>query len=327
MSLEDFARKHISTVKTRGLRPAIGEAGQEVAFKLMGKLDGPLRTPIWEYNWDICLILDACRVDLMEEVIDEYDWLPDHVNKKWSVGSASPEWISNTFDSTKVRETAYVTGNPFAERDPSEIIYLDPDVVPLSNSQLAYLDNVWVDQWNPEGPGFEVVEPDVITGRAMHAYEHADAERFIVHYMQPHMPFRSHPEWFDGWGGPKRFGDVQAQRDRDIWHKLKDGMFESDEFWSAYRDNLRWVLDEVERWVMQTDATILITSDHGNAMGEWGQWGHPPGVATPQLRWVPWMFVDGRGQGKLEYDVVGNPPVVKSATADTKERLTALGYV
>jgi hypothetical protein len=160
----------------------------------------------------------------------------------------------------------------------------------------------------------------------LHAYDTVDADRLVVHYMQPHMPFRMFPEWFDGWGGASNFGSVSEQLDTDIWHKLRDGQLGEREFWQAYRDNLRWVLDEVRRWVEHVDGRILITSDHGNAKGEWGLWSHPPGMASPQLRWVPWILVNGKGWG-VEYDVVGEPPVVGAGETDTEEQLRALGYV
>lgn len=58
------------------------------------------------------LILDACRVDVMSEVADEYSFLnqPDEIT---SVGSSSIEWIENTFTDEykeEMRNTAYVTG-------------------------------------------------------------------------------------------------------------------------------------------------------------------------------------------------------------------------
>jgi hypothetical protein len=141
--------------------------------------------------------------------------------------------------------------------------------------------------------------------------------------MQPHIPFRKRPEWFGGWGGTERFGEPGAEgASKDIWLRLRDGELPRDEVWNAYAANLEWVLSEVQRWYEGTDARILVTSDHGNALGEYGQWSHPPYSANPYLRKVPWVLVDGIGDN----DVPTQTPPSETVTADVGDRLDALGY-
>jgi len=79
-------------------------------------------TSVWEKEWDILIILDACRVDLMHEVINEYPFLPDSsddLDTIYSVASRSAEWLSRTFSNkwnTKIQSSAYVTGNAFTAK-------------------------------------------------------------------------------------------------------------------------------------------------------------------------------------------------------------------
>lgn len=47
-------------------------------------------TPVWDRDWDVLLILDACRLDLLEEVVDDYPFL-GVVRTHDSVASKSPD--------------------------------------------------------------------------------------------------------------------------------------------------------------------------------------------------------------------------------------------
>ena len=332
MTATDFITKLPQIAQSRGLKAAATTAVTEPGMKLARPIIQQRATPIWDGDWDIALILDACRVDALQAVADEYKLLPDSIPARWSVGSASPEWISNTFANEHRAEYAdvgYVTANPFTAKEPGA--FRSDDVYPVRDLPLAYLDEVFLDQW--ESDGYHTVVPDVMTGRARYLWDNRrehGVERMVVHYMQPHMPFRTRPEWFNGWGGTDKFGEVDEQEDRDIWIKLRDGEIDKQEFWTAYLDTLRWVLDEVQRWVTTTDARVLITADHGNGKGEWGVWSHPPGVIAPAVKRVPWVLVDGERKQTMDYEVRGDPPVVSSNGVenvhDMKDRLEALGY-
>lgn len=338
MALQDFAKKNIEVAREHGVGRAFKDGASEAVLKACGPLSRELATPIWQAEWDICLVLDACRVDLWKEVVNESG--PPCVSGKtgvaWSLGSASPEWIGQTFADRHHqhwKDAGYVTANPFSGKHPDEMGVLGNDVYPLRERGLAYLDEVWVDQW-PMSETMQTVDPSVLTARAMWAWEHREMNQLVVHYMQPHIPFKSNPEWCDGWDGTDAFGDPQkADEDsKDDWFKVRDGEIPEDEFWNAYAANLEWALTEVQRWADRVDARILVTSDHGNAMGEFGQWSHPPRSANPVLRRVPWVLVDGRDGGWTTPDPPGNPPVVSGQvdgpqTETAQEKLEALGYL
>jgi hypothetical protein len=89
----------------------------------------------------------------------------------------------------------------------------------------------------------------------------------------------------------------------------------------AYRDNLRWVLEDVtERLLPGVSGTVALSADHGNAMGEWGVWAHPPAAVVPSVRKVPWATVEG---GDRTIQVGARRP---SGDAQLDDQLAALGY-
>lgn len=326
MTISDFAQKHSRTAKTDGLITAGKQATSEALMRALLPIARRKATPIWAEEWDICLILDACRHDLFTEAARQREWLPNQPESRWSVGSASPEWINETFRpnyNDMISRTSYVTANPFSGKDGTNAA-LDQQVFPLSDRPFAYLDEPWRDMWGQAD--LPTITPQTMTDRGMAAYQHRDkldADRLVVHYMQPHIPFRSRPEWCKGWD-LEGFGTGGGKGEKDDWHRVRDGEIDANRFWAAYRDNLEWALDAVNQYRHQTDATILITSDHGNAMGEFSQWSHPHKSANPVLRKVPWVIINGVGdQAATDFSL---PNSERASDANIENRLKALGY-
>lgn len=289
-------------------------------------------TPIYDRtDWDVCLVLDGCRVDAFEAVVCETDWLDDAgMTSIRSAGSMSPEWIDETFHDGYARErarTMYVTGNPFTGKDSRTpgVPMLRNDTLPLGADDFALLEELWRTDWNDE-MGVSM-PPQALTDHAIAAWRQREqfaAEQLVVHYMQPHVPFRSRPEWFQG-RDTDAFGTGDDVGQKDHWHQVRDGELPKDEFWEAYLDNLTWVLEHVRTCAQNMDARIAITSDHGNGMGEGGVWSHPPGCMVPAVRRVPWLVVDGTDEETHTPDVeLGKTEDVEMGDID--ERLAALGY-
>lgn len=268
---------------------------------------------VYDREWDALLVLDGCRVDALREVAPEYDVL-DTPGTHRSPGSTSYEWMERTFTDEYAEEmgrTVHVSANPFTHQ------YLDA-------GRFALLDEVWKDGWDEE---VGIVPARTVTDRAIHAgREHVGPNnRLLVHYMQPHFPSVPRPlgdtatldEWRDG---------------REMaWQGLRRGEFTEDEVWSAYLANLRYVLDDVECLLENLDAErVAITADHGNAIGEWGMYGHP-NVPLTVLREVPWFTTSATDSGTYEPDIGRSDEFAKRDETDgadsaVADRLSALGY-
>lgn len=216
---------------------------------------------IWEKEWDILCILDACRADTFREYFPNAD-------SYWSVGSTSRTWVSRTFDRRSHESVAYVSANPYAAQlDPERFGYFHLE--PVAETAA----------------GIETVAPEVLRDRAVTAWRNRGSlgiDRLIIHFMQPHVPFRSRPEWFSAFAGTDSWGS-------SIWQDVRHGEISRDEFLEAYADNLRWVLEDgVYPLEELVTARVAVSADHGNAIGEWGLYGHHESVVVPAARTVPW---------------------------------------
>jgi len=260
--------------------------------------------PIYEFDWDLLVILDACRLDLMREVADEYEWIED-LGSIRSVNSATAAWMRDTFVQSygeEMAETSYVCGNPFSESQ-------------LRAGDFAELAEIWQSAWVEPG----TVPPEAITDETIRRMRDSDTERVIAHYMQPHCPFLAADDLSKG----KKLDNFGDQEWRDVWEKLSDGSLEKQEVWEGYRDNLRAGLDEVETLLNNVDADrVIVTSDHGNALGEWTVYGHPGDMPFDCLRTVPWIETDATDSKTRDPEGW----TANEADAGRTEQLQALGY-
>jgi hypothetical protein len=204
----------------------------------------------------------------------------------------------------------------------------------LDADRLGTLDEVWRYAWDDD---LGTIRSRPLTYRAIAHAREADPDRLVVHYMQPHFPSIPEPVAADGIALGE-FGDEPIQ----VWEDLRFGRREVETAWAHYRENLRYVLDEVALLLDNVDADrVAITADHGNAFGEWHLYGHAEGVALPCLREVPWYLTeaaDRRTHEPREYEGAedailggeddGGDPGESSADPEDEvaRRLEQLGY-
>jgi hypothetical protein len=312
VTLRDWVRVSARKVRHKGL-----EGLWDVLYDLYTGLwwlawPIPRGTNVYEREWDVLVVLDACRVDLLRSVADEYDFLGE-IERMESVGSMSKEWMAKTFTdeyADEVATTAYLTSNVFSDRI-------------LSADRFEILDEVWREDWDADA---DTVLPRSMTDRAIRVAREDDPDRLIVHYVQPHHPFLDLDERYDA----DPFGPALSDTAVDA---LRKGRIDFETFWEAYQDNLRHALDDVELLLSNLDAdTVAITADHGDALGEWGIYDHPVGCLHPAVRTVPWTTTTATDRETYDPDHGGPDPSDDSDTDDGNEeavqdRLQALGYV
>lgn len=270
---------------------------------------------IWTREWDVLVILDACRPDALEAVAADYPFLPAEIPTHPSRGSWSREWTRENFGRDhrdELADTALVSGNVYTrEFHDSLHHFADPE-------WFAVLDEVWRDGWDQD---HGTVPPETVRDRAISTWrdrEQHGADQMIVHMMQPHAPYRSLPI-----SGREDSTTEREERRRTVWDDLYAGVLSTEQVRAAYRDNLRWALDSVELLLENLDADrVAISADHTELFGRVGLYGHPD-VPLPELRTVPWVETTATDERTLDPDIDE-----QTAAADpaAHERLKALGY-
>ncbi|WP_435065528.1 hypothetical protein [Halobaculum sp. EA56] len=259
-------------------------------------------TNIYESDWDVLIVLDACRVDTLNQVAPEYDFL-DRIDSTYSVGSASAEWMQKTFDEShrkEIQKTVYITGNPHSK----EILRAD---------DFLLLDEVWRYRWDEE---LGTVRPRSVTNQAVKHYRKKEPERMILHYMQPHFPSVPVPEL-----GSQINPDTTGWE--SIWDDLRTGKVKKETATEAYVENLRYVMDDLEILLSNISAdSVVLTSDHANLFGRFNLYGHPSYVPLRELKRVPWVDLeasDEKTYTPIEYD--------SPSETGVEEKLKTLGYL
>ena len=268
-------------------------------------------TDVFAEDWDTLLILDACRYDMFERISD----LPGRLESRTSRGSATTEFLIANFDGRELLDTVYVTANPQLYRNRHRI---DADL------------HAVIDVWENEGwdDQYGTVLPETVADAALDAVETYPNKRHVVHFMQPHYPFLTDETEFD-----KGHLENAGTDEGNVWAQLLEGTLDVDESTviSLYDENLRRVLPSVERLLDELPGKTVVTSDHGNMLGERArpipirEWGHPRGIYTEELVKMPWLVVESESRPTIvAEDSERNRDAVDQDVV--AERLRNLGY-
>lgn len=298
-------------------------------------------TDVAEADWDTLVVLDACRADLFEERadLDAYD----AYRRVESRGSTTLEWVRQNFAGRSLGDTVYVTANPYVSK--------------VAGDAFHDLYEPWLDDFDDD---LDTVRPEAVVEAARQAHEDHPDKRVVVHFMQPHHPFVTTPELqFDGWHIAE-YEEWQADADTDAddasradaddapppradaggarrtagphtpWEALAKGRVTREAVWTAYGENLDYVLDSVRELLRFVDGRVVITSDHGNMLGErtfplpLRVYGHPAGLREPELVEVPWAVVQTGHRRNVTAGSTASES--ESDETDVEDRLEALGY-
>lgn len=296
------------------------------AIRLAASSRWPIGLDVFKESWDVLIILDTCRIDALKSVKNEYHFLGD-ISGKTSIGGATPEWISNTFTTsreTDLEKTGFISASGW-----SKAVIEDKDR-PESNlncpwaptnwsvaspSVFGLLDHSWM-YINEQVPGNENVHPSPqkMTERAIHFSRTRDLDRIIVHYVQPHYPYVSQAR--------AEGRDTLRQYEESPFEFLRSGG-DRELVWEAYMSELRTALDSVQTLLENIDSsTVAITADHGEAFGEYWMHGHRSGSFHPKVRRVPWVLTTASDEETVNPDIN-----TRRTRGDVVEQLKGLGYL
>ena len=259
-------------------------------------------------DWDNLLLLDGCRYDLFKEANN----LDGELTPIQSPASETDEFLEKTVGEKKFPGTVYFTANP---------------QITKTKTKFHDIHHLWDELWDEN---LNTVHPAKLTDYVLDHVDDYPQKRLFVHFVQPHIPFigptgqRIDQSPFQG--------GVMSERSNKhdyIWNMLREGNITKQTVWKAYRENLKIGLQEAERLVSELDGKTVITSDHGNSIGEWGIYGHAPNRHIESLTKVPW-FERPTNERKIitEGEVMSGIEMKNKDTTnrDVKDRLAALGY-
>lgn len=227
---------------------------------------------IVDEKWDNLIVLDACRYDIFR---DYNTFENGDFSKRRSKGAHSKEWLKRNFKGY-YEDIAYVSGNVFVS--PNDRGGFD------SSEHFGKVYPVYLDDEAQENG---VTHPKYIVEKALQAKEEHPEKRKIIHFMQPHTPY---------------LGDKGVNSDKGcIGDMKKDGVSDK-AIREAYISNFRFVESYVKELVDQLEGEIVVTADHGEALGEKGLYNHHPGVYTKELVEVPWLKISKEKRSPSELD-------------------------
>ena len=227
---------------------------------------------VFAEDWDTLVLLDGCRYDTFAE---EHD-LPGHLSTRESRGANTVEFLRGNVAGRVLHDTVYVTANGQFHNHRDEL-----------DASFHHVENIWQydDAWNDR---HHTVLPESTTEYALRAAERFPDKRLLVHYIQPHDPFIDAPIAID---------DAFDPETPDFWRRVYVGDLEYEPavLREAYVDNLRRTLPHVRRLVDARHGKTVVTSDHGNLLGDRAfpvpvrEWGHPSALWQSELTTVPWL--------------------------------------
>jgi hypothetical protein len=247
---------------------------KKIAFR---KLEGFEREKAKEMDlrnaeWKNLIIFDGCRHDIFEKVVGDS-------NFRYSPGSNSAQFIIENLSEGDWSDIVYVTANPhFHESHFKDLTGRNPGEV------FHTVFHSYEEKWSHEK---STVLPRDLVDDLKTAKKLFPDKKVIAHFMQPHYPFVN-----SDIGG----GGINPELDNDTteysaWQLAERGKYERDEVWSAYRENLEYIIDEVMDELKKLEGKTIITSDHGNLVGEEGFYGHLYKVYAEPLIKVPWYEI------------------------------------
>jgi len=221
-------------------------------------------------RWAI-IVLDACRFDYFSRLVGGY--IPGGVLKKrLSPGSCTLEFLNNEFKG--FYNCTVISSNGFLQ----DRLIEHPDGWRFNGPEhFKKVVNLFVHGWSEE---LKTVPPWEVNKAAL---ENLD-DRMLIWYMQPHFP---------AIGKLKLI--MNANQITQAW---RQGKLSLSVIRLAYEHNLRLVLSYVAKLIDRLDHDlIVITSDHGELLGEGGKFNHPCGSNLPILRTVPFYVINSRNRG------------------------------
>jgi hypothetical protein len=248
---------------------------------------------ILDEPWDNLIILDACRYDVFE-LFYKKKYFKGTLFKKISRATHTIQFLKVNFPNEKYDDIVYITSTPYVD-------------VHCKN-KFHKIISVWKDSWNKYS---NTILPETMYNYAIDALIKYPDKRLIIHFMQPHYPYigctyeniiknaKKKIKKRLKEGESVYFGDLEYKRSIFSYYTVKPfALMETRFHIKAYIKNLIIVLPIVEKLINHLPGTTVISSDHGEALGEKLHrlipvkfYGHALNIRIPSLIDLPWLVI------------------------------------
>jgi hypothetical protein len=110
--------------------------------------------------------------------------------------------------------------------------------------------------------------------------------------MQPHVPFVKSKYQQSPNNPISSQTEIEVEENPESEITLAEkGEVPPEETREHYRKNLEYVLPHAKKLVAELGGKTVITSDHGELLGDEEMWGHPKDSTAEKLRKVPWDVI------------------------------------
>ncbi|MCQ4334955.1 hypothetical protein KM295_16000 [Natronomonas sp. F2-12] len=253
-------------------------------------------TRLQSADWDILIILDACRTDILQQAAG---W---PVDSAISPASCTPQWLQAVSSDSLFEGTHIISGNPQYEKVDANISY-------------ETLEPFWKNHWDST---LQTVPPEPILDRVDDIVEES-SHSIVAHLQQPHWPYiaKLGNEWMLAYDdlGP---WTLDSEEITSVQVAMQRGVIDIAKAKQAYDASIRSVWHTLTEYLpdwINSEYRVIVTADHGEMFGllrEFGFYEHPCSCHLAPLINVPWIELTPREE---------------TQTADkVEDRLRALGY-
>ena len=253
-------------------------------------------------DYDMLVILDACRYDVFSQVI--FDYMDGLLIPVRSPASITIDWLKKVWGKRSWNDIVYVSASPMVNKR---------GLLRSFDARERFLEiiEVWDWGWDKE---LSTVPPNKVnfgiklamTKLRLKGLRYSINYKIIVHYVQPHAPYIGRTRIAGEDIGVRHRSHVYRMVDESVWlwrllGRIEDLGYDINIIRRAYMDNLHLVLKEVRRLINHLHGTIIVTSDHGELLGEKLLLEHPEGLYVKELIVVPWLVIKKPKEFKRKY--------------------------
>ncbi|MHC5060903.1 MAG: hypothetical protein ACYTFK_07455 [Planctomycetota bacterium] len=322
------------------------------------------RFNILSEHWDYLIVLDACRYDYFEQIHGTF--LKGRLEKRISLGSCTNEWTNRTFPDY-YDDIEYISANPQIAGELTVYGF-------CGGKHFHKVHEIWKNGWdNDKGtvlpetltkaaidiisntPGKRFIihyvqphEPYLLDEIDAPGYDKGkvDRDRALIG-SEKYGRFARLKKWLF----KNLFKIIKRNRVVTNYHEwilrqllhmepkcAMDAVrrkYGPKMLQKAYADNLERALEQVAVLVKHLAGKIVITSDHGEFLGEGRRYAHPYGSLDPTVVEVPWLIIEKTGKDAQPEQVTEDQkppaePIAKTESETEKQelirKLKSLGY-